>query len=60
MRTNITITLLALFCTVVFAQQKGTFTDTRDKKAYKPLAEGLLCKNESGGSECSWQRSVFF
>ncbi|MDR0518115.1 MAG: hypothetical protein LBH25_13840, partial [Fibromonadaceae bacterium] len=40
MRTNITITLLALLCTAAFAQQKGTFTDTRDKKAYKTVKIG--------------------
>ncbi|MDR0518113.1 MAG: fibrobacter succinogenes major paralogous domain-containing protein [Fibromonadaceae bacterium] len=35
-----TIVIIALFCTAAFAQQKGTFTDTRDKKAYKTVKIG--------------------
>jgi uncharacterized protein (TIGR02145 family) len=34
------ITLLALFCIAAFAQQKGTFTDTRDGKTYKTTKIG--------------------
>jgi uncharacterized protein (TIGR02145 family) len=34
------IILLALLCTAVFAQQKSTFTDTRDGKAYKTTKIG--------------------
>jgi len=34
-----TIALL-LICTVAFAQQKGTFTDSRDKKTYKTVKIG--------------------
>jgi len=42
MRSKLTkiATLLILFCTAVFAQQKGTFTDPRDKKAYKTTKIG--------------------
>jgi len=36
------ITLLALFSTVIFAQQKGTFTDPRDKKKYNTVKIGTL------------------
>jgi uncharacterized protein (TIGR02145 family) len=32
--------LLALFCVAVFAQQKGTFTDSRDGKNYKTVKIG--------------------
>jgi uncharacterized protein (TIGR02145 family) len=32
--------LLALFCIAAFAQQKGTFTDTRDGKTYKTTKIG--------------------
>jgi uncharacterized protein (TIGR02145 family) len=31
---------LMLICTVAFAQQKGSFTDTRDKKTYKTVKIG--------------------
>ena len=34
-----TIALL-LICTAAFAQQKGSFTDTRDKKTYKTVKIG--------------------
>jgi uncharacterized protein (TIGR02145 family) len=37
-----TITMLTLLCTAVFAQQKGTFTDPRDKKTYKTVKIGNL------------------
>jgi len=41
MRKITTIAMLTLFCTAaVFAQQKGTFTDSRDKKAYKTVKIG--------------------
>ena len=32
--------LLALFCTLCFAQEKGTFTDSRDGKTYKTVKIG--------------------
>ena len=52
------ITMLLLFSTVVFAQQKGTFTDSRDNKTYKAvkiaqawwMAENL--NYAASGSKC--------
>jgi len=52
------VTLLALLATAIFAQQKGSFTDYRDKKTYKTvqidkqvwLAENLNYEIE--GSKC--------
>jgi len=35
-----TITMLILLCVAAFAQQKGSFTDTRDKKTYKTVKIG--------------------
>ncbi|MDR3001972.1 MAG: hypothetical protein LBU89_12000 [Fibromonadaceae bacterium] len=35
-----TIMMVFLLCTIVFAQQKGTFTDPRDKKTYKTVKIG--------------------
>jgi uncharacterized protein (TIGR02145 family) len=41
MRTiKITIALLTMLNIAAFAQEKGTFTDTRDKKAYKTVKRG--------------------
>jgi len=37
---NKTATFLLLLCTTIFAQQKGTFTDTRDGKTYKTTKIG--------------------
>jgi uncharacterized protein (TIGR02145 family) len=37
MRKIAAITMLTLLCTAAFAQQKGTFTDPRDKKTYKTV-----------------------
>jgi len=34
------VALLALLCVAVFAQEKGTFTDSRDKKKYKTVKIG--------------------
>jgi len=35
-----TITMMVLLCVVAFAQEKGTFTDPRDKKTYKTVKIG--------------------
>jgi len=42
---KLTATLL-LLCTALFAQQKGTFTDTRDGKIYKTPAHPKEMPNE--------------
>ncbi|MDR2583247.1 MAG: hypothetical protein LBC75_07190 [Fibromonadaceae bacterium] len=35
-----TITMPILLCVAAFAQQKGSFTDSRDKKTYKTVKIG--------------------
>jgi ABC-type cobalt transport system substrate-binding protein len=38
--TKMAAIMLTLLCTMAFAQQKGTFTDPRDKKTYKTVKIG--------------------